>query len=143
MGSPRESSFTRYPLWRKWFGNRSEKAVARYFRRLGFRVIARNLDDRLGEIDLIVCDRRTLIIVEVRSSESRSLQELAATVNRQKQKRLTLAASRFLYRKRKLVGQRTIRFDVVAIRWAPEQHQPEIGHFPNAFEAVGDYQMHF
>ena len=41
------------------------------------------------------------------------------------------------------VGRRLgmpVRFDVLAVRWPPGQ-KPEFLHLPNAFPAVGDFQM--
>ncbi len=129
---------TRWPWWRRWFGRKAERAAARFLSRRGFRILAYNWDDRLGELDLLAWHDVSLVIVEVRSSESRSLDEIAATVDRAKQKRITAAAVRFLSQ-RKLLGT-TVRFDVLAVRWPPGQ-QPEFLHLPDAFPAVGDFQM--
>src|SRR5271166_5938126 len=85
------SSFTRWPWWRKWFGQRSERAAARYLRGLGYRILARNHADRRGEIDLLALDKTTLIVVEVRSTESSEIQTVANSVNAGKQRRITNA----------------------------------------------------
>jgi len=47
-----------------------ERHVARYLRRQGYRVLARNLRNRCGEIDIVTeaPDGRTIAIVEVKSS---------------------------------------------------------------------------
>lgn len=135
-----EQSFSRWPWWRKWFGTRSERIAARFLRKLGYRIVARNVIDRLGEIDLLAIDGQTIVIVEVRSSESKDLETLAATINDDKQRRLTNAALRFLQR-RKLLGV-PVRFDVLAIRWPPEDATPTIRHYVNAFEATGRFQMY-
>jgi putative endonuclease len=134
------AGFSRFPVWRRWFGRRSERAAAKYLRRQGFRILGRNVDDRLGEIDLLALDGQTLVIVEVRSSETKSFGELAATVDLEKQRRLTNATLRFVQR-RKLwnVG---VRFDVLALRWPPGAREPEVRHFPQAFQSVGRYQFH-
>ena len=58
------------------------------------------------------------MVVEVRSSETRSFDELAATVNQDKQRRLTQAIVRFVQRRRlQNVG---VRFDVLADPLATE-----------------------
>jgi len=134
------AGFTRFPVWRRWFGRRSERASAKYLRRHGFRILGRNLDDRLGEIDLLALEGQTLVIVEVRSSETKSFGELAASVDLEKQRRLTNATLRFVQR-RKLwnVG---VRFDVLALRWPPDAREPEVRHFRQAFQSVGRYQFH-
>jgi putative endonuclease len=133
------SSFTRWPWWRKWFGSRSERTSARFLRRLGYRILAANIADQRGEIDLLALDGQTIVVVEVRSSESKDFETLAASVDAEKQKRLTNAALRFLQR-RKLLNV-AVRFDVLAIYWPPEESKPKIRHYMNAFEATGRFQM--
>ncbi len=134
------SEFTRWPWWRKWFGQRSERAAARYLRRQGYRILAQNQADVREEIDLLAFDGQTLVIVEVRSTESTDLDKVAASVNLLKQRRLTRAALRFLQRRRLLNAR--VRFDVLLISWPPGQAEPTIRHHPNAFDAVGRFQMH-
>lgn len=131
--------FTRWPWWRKWFGSRSERTAARFLKKLGYRILASNLCDPLGEIDLLALDGSTIVVVEVRSSESKDFQTLALSVDAEKQKRLTNATLRFLKR-RKLLNV-PVRFDVLAIHWPPEERKPAIRHYVNAFEAVGRFQM--
>ena len=134
------AGFSRFPVWRRWFGRRAERFAARYLRRLGCRILGRNVDDRLGEIDLLALDGQTIVVVEVRSSENKTFDELAATVNHDKQRRLTDATLRFVQR-RKLwnVG---VRFDVIALRWPPGAREPEVRHYRHAFQSVGKYQFH-
>jgi putative endonuclease len=134
------AGFTRFPIWRRWFGRRGERFVAKYLRRQGCRILGRNVDDRLGEIDLLALDGQTIVVVEVRSSETKTFDELAATVNHDKQRRLTDATLRFVQR-RKLwnVG---VRFDVIALRWPAGAREPEVRHYRHAFQSVGKYQFH-
>ncbi|QVL32845.1 YraN family protein [Telmatocola sphagniphila] len=136
----KELSFTRHPWWRRWFGRRSEKAAYRFLRRQHFKIIGQNLEDHAGEIDLLAVDQRILVIVEVRSSEFATHMELAASVNAEKQRRLTQAALRFLQRRQ--LKNIPVRFDVLTIRWPSSARYPEIKHFRNAFPAVGKFQMH-
>ena len=132
--------FSRYPIWRRWFGRRSERAAARFLRKLGWRILGVNIDDQRGEIDLLALDGQTLVVVEVRSSETKLFDELATSVDHEKQKRLTQATLRMIQR-RKLwnVG---FRFDIIAIRWPPQVRQPDIRHYRHAFQMVGKFQFH-
>ena len=133
------AGFSRWPWRRRWFGRRSERVAGRFLQNLGYRIVAANWDDRLGEIDLLAIDGRTIVVVEVRSSESAELHDLATTVNAVKQKRLTAAAVRFLQSKR-LLGT-AARFDVLAVRWPPDAKAPEFLHLKDAFPAVGKFQF--
>jgi putative endonuclease len=133
------AGFTRWPFWRRWFGIRSEKAAAGFLRRLGYRILAANLYETAGEIDLLALDGTTIVVVEVRSTASDDIDRAASSVNFPKQRKLTEAALRFLTRRR-LLGQ-NVRFDVLAMSWPANAHKPRFLHIPHAFEAVGKFQM--
>lgn len=133
-------SLTRMPWWRRWFGNRSERAAARFLKRLGYRILARNYTCSHGELDLIALDGACIVFVEVRSTEQDEATRPALSVDAAKQRRLTDLALHFLQRHR-LLGK-AARFDVLAVSWPPDKREPEITHYPHAFEAVGRFQMH-
>jgi putative endonuclease len=133
------AGFTRWPFWRRWFGTRAEKAAAGFLRRLGYRVLAANLNETVGEVDLLALDGTTIVVVEVRSTATENIDRAAAAVNFPKQRKLTEAALRFLTRRR-LLGQ-NVRFDVLAISWPPDAREPKFLHIPHAFEAVGKFQL--
>ena len=48
-------------------GSRGETLALEHYRRLGFALVTRNHRTRHGEIDLIVCDGRTLVFAEVKT----------------------------------------------------------------------------
>jgi putative endonuclease len=123
-------------FWNRLLGDRGERAAARFLRRRGLRVLLRGYRARSGEIDLIAREGDTLVFVEVKA---RRQGVPAEAVTAEKQRRITLAALHFL-RKHDLLDVRS-RFDVVAIVWPDERGEPQIEHFPNAFEAVGRGQM--
>ncbi len=131
--------FQAWRFWRRWFGQRSETTAAKYLRKLGWRIVARNVSDTRGEIDLLALDGKKLVAVEVRSTAGSDPLKPAASVDLRKQRKLTGAVLRFLAR-RKLLGM-TVRFDVLAIAWPPEAKTPEILHIRAAFEATGQHQM--
>ncbi|HJT78126.1 MAG TPA: YraN family protein, partial [Gemmataceae bacterium] len=125
--------------WRRWFGTRSERAAARFLRRLGYRILARNYTCPHGELDLVALDGRTLVFVEVRSTGTEDVERPAGSVNDAKQRRLTRLALHFLQQHRLL--DRPARFDVVAVSWPPQRREPVIVHHPRAFQAVGRFEM--
>ncbi len=129
----------RWPVWRRWFGTRSERAAARFLRRRGFRILARNVILPPGELDLVALDGRMLVFVEVRSTEGEGVDRPAASVDAVKQRKLTDVAVAFLH-KHHLLG-RPARFDVVAVSWPPNRREPQVVHYPDAFPAVGRFQM--
>ena len=128
----------RKPWWRRWFGTRSERAAGRYLRRAGFRIVAWNVNTPYGEIDLVAIDGRTVVFVEVRSTEDEDVSRAAESVDDRKQSKLTDAALDFL-RRRDLLGH-AARFDVLIVSWPPGRREPDVEHHRQAFEAVGRWQ---
>jgi putative endonuclease len=139
---PGEPGFTRWPWWRRWFGRRSERAAGRFLRSLGYRVLAANVSDAAGELDLLALDGDTLVVVEVRSTASDrpdALETTAASVDLRKQRKITGATLRFLATRR-LLGRVAVRFDVLAMSWPHHAREPVVKHIRHAFEATGKFQ---
>jgi putative endonuclease len=134
------ASPARKPWWRRWFGNRSERAAARHLRRQGYRILAQNYTCPLGELDIVALDGNCIVFVEVRSTGNDDPERPALSVDNIKQTRLTALALAFLKQKRLL--DRPTRFDVLAMSWPAGQREPRIVHYKQAFEAVGRWQMY-
>ena len=120
-------------------GSRGEKAAARFLKRQGYVIVGRGERDRIGEIDLVAVDGKTIVFVEVKTRTSRDLGHPAEAVDGNKQRQLTRVALSYL-RRHDLLEYRA-RFDVVAVIWPSDQRHPTIEHIKNAFEAVGSGQM--
>jgi putative endonuclease len=117
-------------------GARGEHAAARLLRRAGYRVRARNLRRRIGEIDLLAEHRadHTLVVVEVKTTR-RDDPPPEVHVNAAKQRKIT-AITASLIRERKL-DDRLVRFDVVAVVWPEGAKRPtRVTHHVGAFEAT-------
>ncbi len=132
-------SLARKPWWRRWFGSRSERAAARYLKRQRYRIVARNYACPLGELDLVALDGNCLVFVEVRSTGAENPETPAASVDLNKQRRLTQLALHFMQCHHLL--HQSARFDVLALSWPAEQAEPTIVHYPHAFEATDRFQM--
>ncbi len=135
------ADFGRWAVWRRWLGQRSERHAARVLRRAGYRILAANLNELVGEIDLLALDpdRRTLVVVEVRSVTGPDPQAAADTVSLPKQKRLVAATLKYLGRRR-LLGQ-PLRFDVLALAWPPGGRRPRMLHIRDAFQPTERFQF--
>ena len=136
------NEFGIWRTWRRWFGQRSERRAARFLRGQGYRILAANVADTRGELDLIALDPdgNTLVVVEVRSTSNTDPMRAAQTINLAKQTKLTQATLRFL--KRRHLLNHPVRFDVIAIAWPNPDCEPVIVHLRQAFEAIGRFQMY-
>jgi putative endonuclease len=118
---------------------RGERAAERHVRRLGYKIVARRERGRLGELDLVAVDGRTVVFIEVKTRRSHDAGRPDEAVDAEKQQRLTRLALAYL--KRHDLLEYPARFDVIGVTWPDGARQPTIDHFLNAFEAVGRGQM--
>lgn len=95
-------------------GRRGEDAALRHLESAGLKLLERNYRCRGGEIDLVMQEGSTLVLVEVRLRSSGEFGGAAASVGRRKQRRVALAAKHLLLR-RPEYRRLPARFDVVAI----------------------------
>ena len=111
-------------------GRSSEELAWNHLRRAGYRLVARNLRTRFGEIDLVVERGDTLVFVEVRSRASARFGTPLESVDGRKRRQVARLAADFLARRR--LDDRRARFDVVAVEW--QDGVPKVEHVENAFE---------
>jgi putative endonuclease len=100
----------------------------------GLTLLARNHRCRGGEIDLVMRDGATLVLVEVRSRSSTAYGGAAASVGARKQRRC-IAAARHLLRTRPELARMPARFDVVAIDSGAEPGSTTLNWIRDAFRA--------
>jgi putative endonuclease len=95
-------------------GMAGEEQAKGYLTSQGLQLIDRNIRFKGGEIDLVMSDGNNLIFVEVRYRRNQNHGGAAASITRQKQQRLAIAASRYLQTNPQW-NRVPCRFDVVAI----------------------------
>ncbi|HUU10082.1 MAG TPA: YraN family protein [Phycisphaerae bacterium] len=123
-------------------GDAGERVAERFLKRHGYRIVARNVACRRGEVDLVAVEKRTgtLCFVEVRSrvlgDGDKAVVEPEETVTLAKRRRIVAAARTYLARRR--TAGRGVRFDVIAVRFAVAgDKRPDIRHYAGAFDAAG------
>ncbi|GAC1317756.1 MAG: YraN family protein [Collimonas sp.] len=106
--------FLKAPSPRQASGQMAEDRALAYLQQRGLKLIERNFRCKGGEIDLILAEPASnlLVFVEVRQRNSQRYGGAAASVTRSKQAKLIIAAQVFLQRYAALPA---CRFDVIAI----------------------------
>ena len=113
-------------------GRWGEEQAAEYLRRQKYRILACNWRCRLGELDLVARDGKTLCFVEVKLRRSERYGRAAEFVDSRKQQKLKRAAQLYLALHPE---DCPMRFDVIEI-YAPGgrmDNRPQIYHWKNAF----------
>ena len=121
---------------RRALGRRGEDLAAAHLQRLGFRVIARNVRSRHGEIDLIACDARVLAFVEVKTLRARAgaeTQDPLAGLSRAQRARLRKLAAAWLASEPERPKVATLRFDAIGVTLDRRDRLARLDHLEGAW----------
>lgn len=114
-------------------GQRGERRAVWFYRLRGYRIIARNVRLRGGEIDLVVRRRGLLVFVEVKARQSVAAGYGVDAVNRRKKLQLISLADQYLTRH---PHRGEVRHDILSLLWTGRHFR--VTHFPDAFRPVSD-----
>jgi putative endonuclease len=109
-------------------GKHAEELVAKYYKQLGFQLVASNYRYGKAEIDLIVQNNTCLVFVEVKARTSVKFGYPESFVSLNQQNLIREAAENYVLTHQ---WHATIRFDIVAVLRAKQTYQ--ISHFEDAF----------
>ncbi len=107
-------------------GEKSEQLACQYLLNQGLQKVDKNFRCKVGELDLIMRDNHTLVIVEVRFRKSNKFGSALESITQKKQSRIIAATEYYL-----LINKlnTSIRFDVVAM-----SNETDINWIKNAFQ---------
>ena len=105
----------------------AEKQALQYLKQQGLRWQASNYRCKVGELDLLLWDEATLVVVEVRYRKNNHYGGAAASVTPQKQLRIIKATQHYVIMHK--LNHVAVRFDVVAVT----AHKP-LDWIKNAFQ---------
>ena len=79
-------------------GRYAEDLAAKYLVKTGFRVLARNVKNQYGELDIIAadCAEKELVIVEVRCRTKNDIQDAIDSIDRRKMRALLKASNEYI-----------------------------------------------
>ncbi len=115
-------------------GDYWEQRALEYMQNSGLKLHTRNFHARVGEIDLVMWDRDTLVFIEVRYRKSAHHHSALESVTSTKRRRIVQAARYFLMKK-KIPADTNCRFDVLSIEG--DKTNPRMQWIEHAFAANG------
>ena len=112
-------------------GRLGERLAAEHLERLGYAVVARNHRTRYGEIDLVVADAETLVIVEVKARRGAGSPWDALDERKRRQvRRMGLA---YLNEVADRPRRRRLRFDAIGVTFDAAGRLAALDHLEAAF----------
>ncbi len=118
-------------LLRKKLGADGEQVAVGFLRKRGLRILEQNFRCRLGEIDIIAMDKKTVCFVEVKTRRTLGFGSGMEAVSRAKQQKIMKTA--LLYLKMHNLSECDFRFDVISILLS-DPSPPHVEYLENAFD---------
>lgn len=118
---------------RKNLGDSSERVAALYLERNGYRVLARNVRTRAGEIDIVAQDVQALAFVEVKARRGEKFGTAEEAITPRKQIKLVELAENFIAQHPEFANH-AWRIDVVAVQLDRTGHVESIKLIKNAVQ---------
>lgn len=118
---------------RKSLGRLGEQLAADHFERLGWQIVERNYQTRLGEIDLVAVDGRTLVFAEVKSCRLGRGQPWDSLHGRKQAQVRKVSGMWFNERAGTIPFYECIRFDAIGILIDDRDALVRLDHIEGAF----------
>jgi len=118
----------------KSLGSYGESLAREFLQAKGYLILEENFRNKLGEIDLIALDGKTVCFIEVKTRQSTDHGQPYEAINSWKIRKLSQMAT--FYLKHKYHSLEVLcRFDVISILQGKE-NSPAIQHIKNAFDST-------
>ncbi len=115
-------------------GKKGEDEAVKFLQKQGYKIIQRNYKNKLGEIDIIAKDGKTLCFIEVKTRTNLNFGYPQEAITQQKQKKLNRVALSYL--KQYNLLNFPARFDIASVMFT-NQNKTEIEIIKDAF-SVGE-----
>ncbi len=116
-------------------GNYGEDLAEKYLKKNKCKILDRNYSCKLGEIDIIACNKQYILFVEVKTRGENYIFTPSEAVTKSKQIKLLKTATHYLMNNKINLQP---RFDVCEV-YLFANKKPEINYIENAFMQEGDY----
>lgn len=106
-------------------GIEGENIAAEYLKKSGYKILERNFNTKVGEIDIVAQDKNTLVFVEVKARENTSFGQPVEAVTQSKVRSIIHTAQLYLVSHNR--QNSFCRFDVIEVL------RGEVNHIKDAF----------
>ncbi|KKP88682.1 MAG: hypothetical protein UR93_C0010G0003 [Berkelbacteria bacterium GW2011_GWA2_35_9] len=119
-------------MFRKKLGGQGEKHALGYLQKKGYQLITQNYYNYIGEIDLIMRDKKTIVFVEVKTKTELEFGNPLEMIDTRKQKKLLQCIKAYLHKND--LFEADVRIDAVSVVVDIWGNKLRIEHIENAVE---------
>lgn len=119
----------------KAIGNFGEEYTEKFLKKNKYKILDRNYSCKYGEIDIIACNKKYILFVEVKTRGENYISTPSEAVTKSKQIKILKTAVYYL--KHNSINLQP-RFDVCEV-FLSSHKKPELNYIENAFMQEGDY----
>ncbi|MDR1383339.1 MAG: YraN family protein [Planctomycetaceae bacterium] len=113
-------------------GKDGENRAVQFLKRKRYKIVDRNVQFSIGEIDIIAKIQKTLVFVEIKARRTAAYAHPVEAVDAKKRQKIRQMGFRYFHTKKYKHRGFTIRFDIITLIWH-ENAEPIIEHFTDAF----------
>ena len=117
---------------RKSLGRLGEQLAAEHLERLGWQIVERNYQTRLGELDLVATDAATLVFVEVKTCRAGRARPWDS-LHERKQVQVRRVAGLWFNQRRGAPFFERVRFDGIGVLVDDQDRLVSLDHLEGAF----------
>ena len=110
------------------YGKTSEIIASNFLKQKGYKILATNYKNKIGEIDIIAKDKKTIVFIEVKARNSKAFGHPFEAIDSEKQLKIRRVAELYLITKH--LTESPCRFDAISILGTEDY---EIEHIENVF----------
>ena len=118
---------------RHHLGRLGERLALEHMERLGYELVARNHRTRFGELDLVVCDGRALVFVEVKTRRASRPGRPWESLSARKREQVRRMAASFLSEVDDRPRTLDLRLDAIGVTIDPRGRLVALEHLEGAF----------
>ena len=123
-------------------GDLFEEETARWMKKNGYKIVARNWEKPPHELDIVAVKGKTLVFTEVKSGNEEFFEAPETRIDEKKMRYIAIAAKQFvldLEKKGIDIKRFSIRFDAAAITFDENKSITEFKYYENYFKCGEEY----
>ncbi len=115
----------------KKIGRLGEKMAAKYLKRQGYKIIAKNYNTHYGEIDIIATKNNCVAFIEVKTRTSLRYGYPEQAIHPWKLQHFQNAVQSYISQNEKPLAGKEISLDAVSVEYDPNTNDAKITHLEN------------